>query len=106
VPAYLIAVVHLKDAEAFERARRAASSATSERFGARFIARGSRLVAGGALEVIEGAVHPDHVTVIEYPSIEHVRTWLASDEYRTTKAQRQGTADFSLYLVPGIEQLA
>ncbi|AJQ93655.1 DUF1330 domain-containing protein [Gynuella sunshinyii] len=97
---YLVAVVHITDPEAFERARNAASSATGE-YGARFLARGSRDVVTRQLEIIEGELNPDHVTVIEYPSMEHVRAWLASDEYKMTRAQRQGAAEFSLFLLPG-----
>lgn len=97
--AYLVAVVHITQPEVFEAARRAASSATGD-YGARFLARGSAALQ--TLQVVEGKTSPDHVTVIEYPSIEHVQRWLASDEYLATRAQRANAAEFSLFLLPGL----
>ena len=97
--AYLVTLVTVHNPEAFEAARRLASAATAQH-GAKFLARAGMAVVQRQLEVIEGEFRPDHVNVIEYPSLEAARAWLASDEYRAAKAARARAADFCMFLLP------
>ena len=75
MPAYLMADVQVQDAESYA-AYGAQVPATLEPYGARFLVR------GGASEVIEGEWQPHRLVVIEFPDMESLKAWHASDAYQ------------------------
>lgn len=50
---------------------------------------GRYLVRGGAITTVVGDWHPERIILMEFPSIERIRTWLASPEYRAIAPLRE-----------------
>ena len=94
MPAYLIARVHVTDPERYREYTKLTPAAIA-RHGGRFIVR------GGEVTVLEGPEERDRVVVIEFPSLEHARTFWSSPEYGEAKAKRAGAATGQFILVDG-----
>ncbi len=62
---------------------------------------GARLVARGAVHVLEGEWPRERLIIGEFPSMEHAQQWWESPEYAEAKALRQATADSELVIVQG-----
>jgi uncharacterized protein (DUF1330 family) len=95
MPAYVIAMVDVKDPVRYETYRQRVLP-TITAFGGRFIAR------GGRTEALEGAWAPRRVVIVEFPSVERAREWWSSPEYSEAKAIRQATSDGTLILIEGV----
>ncbi|MFF4188218.1 DUF1330 domain-containing protein [Streptomyces sp. NPDC001691] len=61
---------------------------------------GGFVIRGGEFEVFEGAWHPEHMSVMGFPTAEDARRWYASPEYRAIVPLRDGT-HMDLVLVEG-----
>jgi uncharacterized protein (DUF1330 family) len=61
---------------------------------------GGFVIRGGQFEVFEGQWHPEHVSVMGFPTAEDARRWYASPEYRAIVPLRDGT-HMDLVLVEG-----
>lgn len=62
---------------------------------------GGRLRATGvALEVLEGAHDGRRLVVFEFPSMEAIRTFWGSAQYKTIKKLREGAASIDVWAVP------
>lgn len=96
MPAYMIAQVNVKDAEAFE-AYRARVPETLKPFGGKYIVR------GGDMAVLEGDLPFQRIVVIEFPTLEQAKAWHASDAYAEPLAMRQAAADSILVAVDGYD---
>lgn len=96
MPAYLIADVNVRDADAYA-AYAAQVPATLEPYGGRFLVR------GGASEVIEGERRPGRLVVIEFPDGDALRRWHASGAYQGIVGVRWEAADASVVAVEGAE---
>lgn len=94
MPAYVIADVDVHDLEAY-REYAALVPATLEPHGGRFLVR------GGSWEALEGDWRPRRVVVLEFPSIEHARSWYESEAYAAAMAIRQRASTGNLVLVEG-----
>jgi uncharacterized protein (DUF1330 family) len=70
--------------------------ATVGRYGGRYLAR------GGDVRVLAGAWHPKRIILIEFPSADNVRQWLASPEYSALKEMRERSARGRAIIVEGI----
>jgi uncharacterized protein (DUF1330 family) len=93
--AYLIADLEIVDAQAFEEYRR--------RVPAVIAAHGGRyLVRGGASEVIEGAWRPQRAVIVEFPSMDALRGFLASPDYQPLRVIRERSARSSLVAFEGV----
>ena len=95
MPAYVIVETNVRDAEAYERYKAAASEAVAA-------AGGRYAVRGGELEVLEGDWTPTRLVVLEFPSMEEARRWYDSEEYRQPKAMRIKAGRTNLVFVEGV----
>jgi len=94
MPAYLIAMVNVTDAQRYAQYAQRTPAAIAK-FGGRFIVR------GGRSEVLEGQQRPGRVVVIEFPSFEKAQAFYHSPEYQEAKTFREGAAEASFILVDG-----
>jgi uncharacterized protein (DUF1330 family) len=84
--AYIVATVEIVDPDRFAAYGKAIAG-LSEKHG------GQRIVAGRVQEVLEGNVAADErVVVSRFPDAEAARGYIASAEYQTARAQREGAA--------------
>ncbi|MEV7289787.1 DUF1330 domain-containing protein [Streptomyces sp. NPDC093252] len=96
MPAYLIAVLDVVDAAAFEEYARAVPAVVAAH-GGRYLAR------GGHSEVFEGpAAEGRRVVVVEFPSVDAARRYYTSAEYTAVRALRDGAATGSLLITEGM----
>ena len=80
--AYVIADVQVKNPEGYDEYRRQVP-ATVQKYGGRFVAR------GGGVETLEGEWQPQRIVVLEFPSMEALKRWYNSPEYKPLIALRQ-----------------
>lgn len=92
--AYVIVDLDVKNAAALENYR-AKVPDTIARYGGRFLVR------GGAHEVIEGDWRPKRVVVLEFPSMDALKRWYNSPEYKPLIAERKAAAATDLIAVEG-----
>ena len=95
MPAYVIAKIHVTDAEIFERYK-LLSSAAVDAHGCRFLIR------GGHFEAVEGIWPPERMTVIEFPSWESAMSYVSSDEYGRARTVRRDAASVDMIVVHGV----
>jgi uncharacterized protein (DUF1330 family) len=95
LPAYVIAMVDVKDPVRYEDYRRLVLP-TIQAFGGRFIAR------AGRTEVLEGESSAGRVVILEFPTFDAAKAWWSSPEYSEAKAIRQATSVGTLTLVEGV----
>ena len=94
MPAYVIVQVEVTNAEKFAEYA-AQVPATIEQYGGRYLVR------GGAVEPIEGDWAPPRFVALEFPSMEQLKKWYYSDEYKPLIALRQQGANTQLSFVEG-----
>jgi len=90
--AYFVIDLDIHDAAGFE-AYAHAVSAILEQYGARYLVRRR------PVEVLEGAWHPNQLTVIRFPSRERARAFYESAEFRAVVGLRWRSARTNLVLV-------
>lgn len=95
MPAYLIADIDVKDAAAYAEYR-TANPGIVKKFAARY------LVAGGAVDVIEGDWAPGRVVVIEFPDKAAITAFYNSPEYVALRQIRWKSAKSRLITVEGL----
>ena len=95
MPAYVIAMIEVKNQEGYGRYAKEAPVATAK-FGGHAIARGPAVV------TFEGSDSPKRVVVLEFPSAEKAKGWFDSPEYQAARKHRLGAADFRMFLVDGV----
>jgi len=93
--AYVVSEVDVKDAAGFEAYRTIAAKAIAQ-YGGRYLVR------GGAAEAVEGGPPPKTLIVVEFPSMERLRGWYASDEYAEALKHRRTALDRRLIFVEGV----
>ncbi|TAN13758.1 MAG: DUF1330 domain-containing protein [Burkholderiaceae bacterium] len=92
--AYVIAQVEVVDDAGYEEYRQKIAG-TIAAYGGRSIVR------GGVTEVLEGQA-PGQWVVLEFPSMERLKAWYASPEYRPLRAVRARTATSLLVAADGV----
>ena len=95
MPAYVIAMVDVKDPVRYEDYRRLVLP-TITAFGGRFIAR------GGRTEILEGQSPAGRLVIVEFPSVERAKEWWASPEYAEARAIRQASYEGTLVVIEGV----
>ena len=95
MPAYVVAVVNVKDPVQYQEYAKLAPAAV-EKFGGKFLARGS------IHAVFEGGLGANRVVVTEFPSTEAATSFYNSPEYQAARLNRVGVADFTMMLLDGI----
>jgi uncharacterized protein (DUF1330 family) len=93
--AYFIANVNVKDPVAYQEYVKAVP-ATITQYGGKFLAR------GGRHETLEGEWKPARLIILEFPSMEQLKRWYESEEYRPLKAIRLKHATADLVVVEGV----
>ncbi len=79
VPAYTITEVEVVDADGYQRYRELAQAAVAQH-GGRFLVRGAKPI------VAEGDFPPrQSVVVIEFPSMDQLKAWYDSPQYRVAR---------------------
>jgi uncharacterized protein (DUF1330 family) len=63
---------------------------------------GRYVVRGGAVEPVEGAWMPEHIVIVEFPTMEKAREWYRSPDYAEALAVRQTALDRRLIFVEGV----
>lgn len=95
MPAYLVGIVTIEDAEGFAEYASQVPELIA-RYGGRYIAR------GGTVEVLEGSWAPARVTLAEFDSLEQAKRWYESEEYQALAEIRRRSAKADLVLVEGL----
>jgi len=93
VTAYVISNVRMRPGPALD-AYRALASASIERHGGRYLAR------GGEVDVLEGQWR-EAAIVVEFPTLAAARDWYASPDYAEALKCRDGAVERDLVIVEG-----
>lgn len=95
MPAYLIVLREspIRDAEALAEYQRRSRELTGD-------FKLKPLVVYGAIEVLQGAA-PDGTIVLEFPSLEHAKSWYNSPGYQAILPYRLKSADYRDFIVDG-----
>ena len=93
--AYMIARVNVTDPEQYENYK-ALSPGAIAAHGGKFIAR------GGETATLEGDDDGRRVVIVEFPSLEAIKTFYDSPEYLKARAARDGAADGHFIAVEGL----
>lgn len=94
MPAYIIAMVNIKDAEKYQEYAKRAGPANAK-YGSRFLVR------GGKKHTLEGDIPFQRIVVTEFPDVEAARKFYHSVEYQEARKHRLGAADFNMVIVEG-----
>jgi uncharacterized protein (DUF1330 family) len=94
MPAYIIAMVNIKDAEKYQEYAKRAGPANAK-YGSRFLVR------GGKKHTLEGDIPFQRIVVTEFPDVEAARKFYQSVEYQEARKHRLGAADFNMVIVEG-----
>ncbi len=95
MPAYVIALVDVKDLAAYERYKALAPPAIAA-------VGGKYLVRGGEVTVLEGRHDGRRVVILEFPSLDAARAFYDGEAYRRARDARQGAADMTMLLCAGL----
>jgi uncharacterized protein (DUF1330 family) len=95
MPAYLIAIVNVHDAERFREYRERVTGLI-EQHGGRYLVR------GGRMEVLEGDWSPPRVAIIEFPDREAAQAFYDDPAYEPLRSLRQAVTTSDLLLVEGV----
>jgi len=93
--AYLIAQIRITDPERYESYKEAVPEVV-RRYGGRYLIR------GGEVEVLEGRHDGRRLVVFEFPQMEDIRAFFASDEHQEVRTLREGAAVVDAWAVPGV----
>ena len=95
MPAYLFVEIEVIDPIAYKQYREAVSDTI-------FAHGGKYLVRGGKTEVLEGDWEPGRVVVLEFPSVEALKKWYDSPEYKPLIPLRERAAKSRLVILEGV----
>ena len=93
--AYVITDVEITDASLYGEFMNQVTR-TVEAHGGRFVAR------GGELEVILGNWTPKRLAILEFDSLQQIRTWLNSPEYTALDDIRSRSSNINMVIVEGL----
>lgn len=94
MPAYIIALVNITNADKYAEYAKLAGPA-GPKYGGRFLAR------GGAKTTLEGDIPFQRIVINEFPDVEAAKKFYNSVEYQAAKEKRKGAADFNMVIVEG-----
>jgi len=94
MPAYVINDMEVTDPALMEEYKKL-SPPTVAQYGGRFLAR------GGQVETLEGGWAPKRLVILEFPSVEQAKAWVASVEYATARKLRQQATISNLIVIEG-----
>lgn len=93
--AYVIVRVNVTDPDQYSKYKLLTPGAIAK-YGGTFLVR------GGAHEVLEGPADDRRMVLLEFPSMDHARSFYDSPEYREARAVRDGAAEMELVAIEGI----
>ena len=93
--AYIVADIDITDPGLYEQYKPLASAAI-EKYGAKPLAR------GGEVETAEGSWKPKRFVILEFASMEALRRFYDSPEYKKARAIRQKASKSNLIFVKGV----
>jgi uncharacterized protein (DUF1330 family) len=91
---YVVADLEITDPDEFQKYGQRVVEVVKQ-YGGRYLIR------GGEAEPLEGNWRPTRLTILEFPTAEHVRTWYNSPEYQAILGFRHRSSHTSLILVGG-----
>ena len=92
--AYFIAEIEVTDPMLFDEYRQLVAPLVAK-YGGRYVVR------GGAIENAEGDWTPKRLVILEFESMERLKAWHGSDEYRPVMAMRHNSAITKAVMVEG-----
>ena len=95
MPAYVIVDIDVTDPERYEQYK-AATPATLEAAGGRFLVR------GGEVTILEGDWQPSRLVVLEFENLAAAERWYESAAYQAAKKLREGGARMRMVAVKGL----
>ena len=95
MPAYIIALINIKDPEKYQEYVKRAGPAGAK-YGSRFVVR------GGAKTPLEGDIPFQRIVVNEFKDVETAKKFYNSPEYQEARKHRLGAADFNMVIVEGV----
>ncbi|MGZ5156115.1 MAG: DUF1330 domain-containing protein [Caldimonas sp.] len=93
--AYLIADVEIADLAAYETYRQQVPAIITA-YGGRYLVR------GGASELLEGERSPKRTVVLEFPTMQALKSFWDSPEYRPLRELRERAATSNIIAVAGL----
>ena len=95
-PGYVVVLLDVHDTARYvEYARRA--SVIEAKYG------GRPLVAGDAVEIVEGDWPGERTVVLEFPSLDAARAWYADPEYQSLLPLRHEATDSRILFIEGFQ---
>ena len=95
MPAYIIAMINIKDADKYQEYAKRAGPANAKH-GSRFLVR------GGKKHALEGNIPFERIVVSEFPDVETAKKFYHSPEYQEARRHRMGAAEFHMMIVEGV----
>jgi len=95
MPAYVISDVEPLDPALIAQYRMLAEASIAK-YGGRYIAR------GGEIDAVEGGWTPNHVVIVEFPSMARAREWYRSPDYAEALKVRRHALKRRLIFVDGV----
>lgn len=92
--AYVVVDVTVHDPARYDDYKGQAPASIAQ-YGGRYLAR------GGRTEVLEGEWTPGRLVILEFPTLERAKEWLASAEYAPARALRHATAHTNMVAIEG-----
>jgi uncharacterized protein (DUF1330 family) len=93
--AYVISEVEVLDPALVEEYRSLAQ-ATIAKYGGHYVVR------GGSIESVEGDWAPQHIVIVEFPTMKKAREWYHSNEYAEARKMRPRALNRRLIFVEGV----
>ena len=92
--AYFIAQLEITDPAGFDEYRKLVAPLVAK-YGGKYVVR------GGAIEPIEGDWAPKRLVILEFESVERVKQWHDSEDYRPVMEMRHKSAITNAVIVEG-----
>jgi uncharacterized protein (DUF1330 family) len=97
-PVYYIAEIDMKNADAYQKEYAPKAQALIKKMG------GKPLAAGSNITAIEGAPPKARVAILQWDSMEQIKSWRSSAEYKEIRKIGDKYASFRSFAVQGVPQ--
>ena len=97
-PVFYVAEIDMKNAEAYQKEYAPKAQATIKKYG------GKLLAAGQNVTTFEGAPPKARVAIQQWESLEKIKAWRSSPEYKEARKIGDKYASFRAYAVAGVPQ--
>lgn len=98
MPTYVVVEIQVTDPEIYETVKQL-TPATVAAYGGTYLAR------GGQTERIHGSWDPQRLVILEFETLEQVKAWQESPEYRPIKALRDQSAQVNMVAIESAHPL-